>query len=92
MSQPDRHQSHPAVINRLKRTEGHLRKVIRMIEDGRACLEVAQQLQAVESAVANAKKTLIEDHLDHCLDEVVGPMDAAQRREIETFKAIAKYL
>lgn len=92
MDTPHRHQSHPAIINRLKRTEGHLRKVIKMIEDGQPCLDVAQQLYAVESAVAKAKTTLIEDHLDHCLDEVVGPMDAAQRREIEMFKAIAKYL
>ncbi len=92
MSEPHRHQSHPAIVNRLKRTEGHLRKVIAMIEEGRPCLEVAQQLYAVESAVAKAKVTLIEDHLDHCLDEVVGPLGAAQRREIEAFKAIAKYL
>ena len=53
---------------------------------------MAQQLHAVESAVANAKTTLIEDHLDHCLDTVVGPMDAEQRQEIADFKAIAKYL
>ncbi|MEQ9360773.1 MAG: metal-sensing transcriptional repressor, partial [Rhodospirillales bacterium] len=41
-----RHQSHPVVINRLKRAHGHLRKVIEMIEAGRPCLDVAQQLHA----------------------------------------------
>lgn len=87
-----RHRSHPDIVNRLKRAEGHLRKVIRMIEDGRPCLDIAQQLHAVERAVANAKTTLIEDHLDHCLDEIVGPVGADQRREIAEFKAIAKYL
>jgi uncharacterized protein len=92
MNEAHRHQSHPVVINRLKRAHGHLRKVIEMIEAGRPCLDVAQQLHAVESAVANAKTTLIEDHLDHCLDTVVGPMDAEQRQEIDDFKAIAKYL
>lgn len=92
MSEEHRHQSHPDVINRLKRANGHLRKVIEMIELGRPCLDVAQQLHAVEKAVANAKTTLIEDHLDHCLDSVVGPMDASQRQEISDFKAIAKYL
>jgi len=80
------------VINRLKRAHGHLRKVIEMIEAGTPCLDVAQQLHAVESAVANAKKILIEDHLDHCLDTVVGPLDTKQRQEISDFKAIAKYL
>ena len=89
MSKPHRHTSHPGVINRLKRAHGHLAK---MIETGDPCLSIAQQLQAVESALANAKTTLIEDHLDHCLDEVVGPLNAEKRRELEDIKKIAKYL
>lgn len=92
MDTPHRHSSHPDVQNRLKRAGGHLRKVIDMIESGRSCSDIAQQLHAVESAIANAKTTLIEDHLEHCLDAIVGPMDANQRREIEDFKMIAKYL
>lgn len=92
MSETHTHKSHPAVINRLKRAHGHLDKVIKMIETGEPCLDIAQQLQAVESAIANAKRTLIEDHLDHCLDDVVGPLDASRREEIEAFKKIARYL
>ena len=92
MSNKHLHSSHPGVVNRLKRAHGHLAKVIEMIESGDGCLSIAQQLQAVESAVANAKTTLIEDHLDHCLDEVVGPLNAAKRRELEDIKKIAKYL
>lgn len=87
-----RHTTHPQVANRLKRADGHLRKVIQMIEDGRPCLELVQQLYAVESALAGARTTLIKDHLDNCLDTVVGPMTAEQRREIDEFKAISKYL
>ncbi len=87
-----RHTTHPEVANRLKRADGHLRKVIEMIEAERPCLEIVQQLYAVESALARARTTLIEDHLDTCLDGVVGPMTAEQRRQIEDFKAIAKYL
>lgn len=63
-----KHASHPKVVTRLKRAEGHLRSVIGMIEDGRSCVDVAQQIQAVESAIRNAKKALIHDHIDHCLD------------------------
>ena len=54
--------------------------MIGMIEAERPCLELAQQMHAVEKAIGQAKKALIEDHLDHCLDTVVGPMDAGQRR------------
>jgi len=61
------HQSHPAIVKRLKRADGHLRHVIEMIESGRPCTEIAQQLHAVERAVINAKRVLIHDHIDHCL-------------------------
>ena len=87
-----RHESHPEIIKRLKRADGHLRSVIEMIEAGRPCLELAQQLHAVEKAIANAKRTLIQDHLDHCLDETVGPLDREQRKAVDAFKTITKYL
>lgn len=87
MTKPHVHASHPAVIARLKRAAGHLRAVIGMIEEGRPCPEVAQQLLAVEKAVANAKRALIHDHMDHCLDdEDHSPSDR------DELKAIARYL
>ena len=87
-----RHDSHPDIVKRLKRAEGHLKSVIAMIEAGKPCLDIAQQLHAVEKAVENAKRTLIQDHLDHCLDETVGALDLQQRKSIDEFKAITKYL
>jgi DNA-binding FrmR family transcriptional regulator len=72
--------------------EGHLRSVVEMIEAGRPCLDVAQQLHAVEAAIANAKRTLIHEHLDHCLEHVVGAVPRADRGPIDEFKAITKYL
>ncbi|ARC38399.1 metal resistance protein [Paracoccus yeei] len=93
MTKPSQtHQSHPEIVKRLKRADGHLRGVIEMIEGGRPCLDIAQQLHAVEKAIAQAKKTLIQDHLDHCLEEVVGPLGRDRRQSIDEFKEIAKYL
>jgi len=89
---PHLHETHPQIVKRLKRADGHLRGVIEMIEAGRPCLDIAQQLHAVEKAIAQAKKTLIQDHLDHCLEEVVGPLARDRRRSIDEFKEIAKYL
>ncbi|MFZ7094314.1 metal-sensing transcriptional repressor [Primorskyibacter sp. 2E233] len=85
MTKSHTHASHPKVVSRLKRAEGHLRSVISMIEEGRPCVEVAQQLQAVESAIRNAKQALIHDHMDHCLDAD----DSQDRTEL---KAISRYL
>ena len=63
-----------------------------MIEAGKACVDVAQQLHAVEKAISQAKRTLIQDHLDNCLEEAVGGVSREQRRPIDEFKQITKYL
>ena len=86
MTKPHVHATHPALIARLKRADGHLRAVIGMIEEGKPCLEIAQQLQAVEKAVVNAKRALIHDHMDHCLD---ADHSSADRDELRT---ISRYL
>lgn len=92
MSDTSLHTSHPDIVNRLKRADGHLRGIIEMIEAGRSCLEVAQQLQAVEKAIAQAKKTLVHDHIDHCLEGITGPLPRDQRAQVEEFKLITRYL
>ena len=86
----ERHASHPAIIKRLRRAEGHLHAVIGMFEDGRGCLDLAQQLHAVESAVANAKRELIHDHIEHCLDDPKSTLSGSAA--LKELKAITKYL
>lgn len=81
------HRTHPAVLKRLKRANGHLAAVVAMIEEGRPCVDVAQQLHAVEKAIAAARRTFIEDHIDHCLDAAVE-----SGADLAEFKAIARYL
>jgi len=92
MNGPSIHQSHPEIVKRLRRAEGHLRSIIDMIEMQRPCLDIAQQLHAVEKAVAQAKKTLIHDHIENCLEQAVGPLARDQRSPVDEFKAITKYL
>lgn len=87
-----RHDTHPDIVKRLKRAEGHLKSVVTMIEAGKPCLDIAQQLHAVEKAITNAKRTLIQDHLDHCLEDAVGALGREQRQTIDEFKTITKYL
>ena len=86
------HHTHVDIVKRLRRTEGHIRSIIAMIEEGRACVEVAQQLHAVEKAVSQAKRTFIHDHLDDCLELSLGAIAGTQRDAIEEFKEITKYL
>ena len=86
------HGSHPDIIKRLKRAHGHLAAVIAMIENGRPCLDLAQQLHAVESAVSNAKRELIHDHIDHCLVDATEGTGRTARDALAEFKALTKYL
>lgn len=92
MLEPHLHTVHPDVVNRLKRANGHLQNVITMIEAKRPCVDIAQQLHAVEKAVSAAKKLVIHDHLDHCLEHVVGAEAASVKTSIAEFKDITKYL
>lgn len=86
------HQTHPQIVNRLKRSAGHLRTIIDMIEGQRPCLDIAQQLHAVEKAIAAAKKVLVHDHIDHCLEQAIGAPSKKGRAPIAEFKEITKYL
>lgn len=85
MPDSHRHASHPTIAARLKRAEGHLHRVIGMIEDGRPCLDLATQLHAVERAVAEAKRALIHDHIDHFLEGRHG-------HALAEIKALTKFL
>ncbi|MBY0251554.1 MAG: metal-sensing transcriptional repressor [Methylobacterium organophilum] len=87
-----KHASHPDIVKRLKRAHGHLATVVAMIEEGRSCVDLAQQLHAVESAIANAKRELIQDHMEHCLGDGVGSGEMSSRTALSEFKQLAKYL
>jgi len=86
------HETHPNIVKRLRRAEGHLRRVIEMFDEGRSCLDLAQQLHAVEKAVGEAKRTLIHDHVDHCLDIAANGSGRSTKVVVDEFKAISKYL
>ncbi len=86
------HATHPEVIKRLKRAQGHLNSILAMLEADRGCLEIAQQLQAVEKAIGSAKKTLVHDHIDHCLENSVRKGTRGANNTIREFKEITKYL
>ena len=89
MSHDHEHLSHPAIVKRLKRAEGHLRHVIAMLEEGKPCLDISQQLLAVERSLIAAKRQMIHDHIDHCLG-----MDGenAHPHALGEIRALAKLL
>jgi len=82
----------PEIKKRLKRANGHITAILEMLEQGRACMDVAQQLHAVEKAIGNAKKELIKDHIHHCLEETSAALPGEVRNLIREFQGVTKYL
>ena len=84
------HENTKAVLNRLSRIIGHLQSVKRMIEEGRDCSEVLIQIAAVRSAIDNAGKVILQDHLKHCIVDAAKEGD--QQAIDDLCKAIEKYM
>lgn len=84
------HTENKTILARLKRVNGHLAKVIEMIGSDVEHRAIAQQLQAVESAITSAKKMYIHDHIEHCLADAKDDRKFVDK--LKEFKEISKYL
>ncbi len=56
-----------AVFNRLRRIEGQVRGVIKMIENDKPCEEILIQIGSIKSALHKAGQVILENHLNHCV-------------------------
>ena len=70
-----------ATIKRLRRIEGQVRGVIKMLEEDRYCIDVLYQMQAVKSAVARAESEILKDHAATCVEGAIKSGSKAQQRE-----------
>ena len=70
-----------AQLNRLNRIAGQVRGVGQMIEDGRYCMDVLHQIQAVKSALAKVESQVLKDHAACCVAEAIASGDAEEQRE-----------
>lgn len=78
------------ISNRLARAIGHLSSVKRMVDDNQDCTEVLMQLSAVQAALNNTGKLILQEHITHC---VVDAVESDDKQAIEDLnKAIQKFL
>lgn len=78
-----------AVVNRLRRAEGQIGGILRMIEQGRDCQDVVTQLAAVNHALARAGFALIETSLNQCLSKPEGAKSADVQSLEKLFLSLA---
>ena len=69
-------------LKRLKTIEGHLRGVMRMVEEDAYCIDVIRQIQAVEAALNKVSSGILEDHLSSCVTTAIRGDDPAERERV----------
>lgn len=59
------------IVNRLKRIEGQIRGIQKMVEDDRYCMEILVQISAVQSALKSVGFSITERHIHHCVSDAI---------------------
>jgi len=69
-------------LKRLKTVEGHLRGVIRMVEEDEYCIDVIRQIQAVEAALNKVSAQILEGHLNSCVTAAIKGNNQRERERV----------
>ena len=70
------------ILNRLKSVDGHLRGVIKMVDEDAYCMDVIKQLQAVQGAIGRVNALLLSDHLQTCVTTAIQGDEPAERERV----------
>ena len=76
------------ILHRLKIAQGHLKKVLKMVEDGEYCIDVIHQSQAVQRALEESDSLVLENHLKTCASNAIksGKQEEAIRELMNVLK------
>ena len=69
-----------SVLKRLKRIEGQVRGLSRMVDDDRYCIDVVTQLAAVRAALRRTEEEILADHVAHCVERAIASGNKAEQR------------
>lgn len=80
------------VINRLKRIEGQVRGIQKMVEDDRYCIDILVQISAINAALKKVGFSVAERHAKHCVSHAMtsGDGDAAIEELLDIMKHFSK--
>ena len=70
----------PRLVNRLRRIEGQVRGLQRMVEEDRYCIDILTQIRAVRAALSKVEAELLKQHLDHCIESAIVSGDREEQR------------
>jgi len=70
------------ILNRLKSVEGHMRGVMRMVDEGAYCIDVINQNLAIQRALEKINRLILEHHLETCVTTAIRGDDPAERERV----------
>ena len=78
-----------ASLKRLKRIEGQVRGLSRMVEGDRYCIDIVTQIAAARTALRRVEEEVLRDHVAHCVEHAISSGDKRdQRAKIEELMAV----
>jgi CsoR family transcriptional regulator, copper-sensing transcriptional repressor len=82
-----------AIVKRLRRIEGQVRGLERMVEEDRYCIDVLTQISAVSTALDSVALKVLEDHVNHCVSGALasGDPEAAAEKTEELLAAVQRF-
>jgi CsoR family transcriptional regulator, copper-sensing transcriptional repressor len=78
------HEGNEDILRRLKSVEGHVRGIQRMIEEDAYCIDVVNQIVAIQRALKKVSVLVLDQHLHSCVTEAVRGQDVADRERVLT--------
>jgi CsoR family transcriptional regulator, copper-sensing transcriptional repressor len=84
----DKHQ----LQNRLRRIEGQVRGLQRMVEEEAYCVEILTQIASIVSASEKVALILLEDHVEHCVREAIEDGETVDEKVAELTAAVERFL
>jgi DNA-binding FrmR family transcriptional regulator len=92
-TRPGYSDSKADVLKRLRRIEGQIRGLQRMVEEDQYCIDVLTQVSATTKALQSVAIELLDDHLGHCVHQAIAAGgDEARDKVTEASQAIARLL
>ncbi|WP_271398681.1 metal-sensing transcriptional repressor [Salinicoccus roseus] len=85
---PRTHEEKDKVMNRLKRIEGQVRGIQKMVDEDRYCVDILVQISAIQSALKNVGYTVTERHMKHCVTDAITKGEGED--SIEELMAVLK--
>jgi DNA-binding FrmR family transcriptional regulator len=76
-----RKEAKGSVLKRLRRIEGQVRGLTRMVEEDRYCIDVVTQVAAVRAALRRAEEEILRDHVAHCVEGAITSGNRSEQRK-----------